>query len=214
MKKWTRAQLACALILIALLAAACGTDSTIVEAPSSTDSATTTVMANTDTTIGTMDDDDHEHDDPEVIEATAPLPAVSIAISDTNTAGTYELVVSLTNFTIDADSIDGDPVDNKGHMQLRVDGAKIERFTDVERTIELEPGQRMVEVGLNANNHLPYAIDGEPIRAMAMVGVPGESTEPSADIELAASFLDGEVTGIDNRIEVPLGFKISNNCGF
>ena len=126
-----------------------------------------------------------------------------------------------------APDIDGDPVDNEGHMHLLIDGVKIERFTELEWQVQVPEGEHLVEVELNANNHAAYAIDGEPIRAGVTVEGHGEAehsddhdhdhsnagpaieeglTAADATATISAIFADGGVTvDGDDRVEVAVG---------
>ena len=173
-----------------------------------------------------------DHGSPLELTAGTPVPEVAIDVTPTDTPGMFTIDVTLTNFTITPENIDGDPIDNEGHMHLLLDGEKVERFTELTHTVMVPEGEHLVEVELNANNHQPYAVDGVPIRAgvtvtgageaMAMeddehdedhdhdhgsaVGaIEGDLTIDDADVTLVAQVIGGEVTGVENRTQVPLG---------
>jgi hypothetical protein len=88
-------------------------------------------------------------------------------------AGGVNIGVTTSNFTIAARNASTAHVEGEGHFHLWVDGIKTTRFyTDwlhvsgvVEGTVEL-----MVE--LSANDHRPYALDGEPIAHAVTFEVP------------------------------------------
>ena len=161
------------------------------------------------------------------VNADKPIPEVDISLDETDVPGVFELQVTLTNFTITPDAVDGDPVDNEGHMHLLIDGEKVERFTDLEREVHVPEGVHLVEVELNANNHLAYAIDGTPIRSGLTVTGSGEAepvdehghdatatgsaieeglTMADANVSLMAEFANGEISvDGDDRINVSVG---------
>ena len=164
------------------------------------------------------DDDSNSHahdhgDDGIEVDASLPIPALDIELTETATLGTFVVEVSLENFTITPDNIDADPIDNEGHLHLYLDGDRVTRFTDLEIEIEVPDGEHLVEVELSANNHSAYLLNGEPIRAGATVTGSGEAPEPepapdasSADAIVTATFVGGSVDldGPD-RIEVSQG---------
>ncbi len=204
-----------AFFAVALLASACG-GSTATDTAVSTDETT-------------EHGDGHHEDSSAVLEVDAnlPIPAVDIELMETDTAGMFDLSVTLTNFTITPDNVDGDPVDNEGHMHLLIDGEKVERFYELERQVMVPDGEHLVEVEINANNHLSYAIDGVPIRAGQTVTGAGEAqtsshshgdhsdaapaveaglTMEDADITVTANYSGGDVSlDSPDRVEAAVG---------
>lgn len=210
-----------ALLLVALTAAACGSTAETETADAADETGTMDDMDMSED-MDDMDmsedehgdhgDDEHGHDHASVIEvdASLPIPAVEIELTETDTAGLFDLVVSLENFTITPENVDGDPIDNEGHMHLLIDGVKVERFTDLERQVEVYEGEHLVEVEVNANNHAAYAVDGVPIRAGVTVTGAGEApaglTAADATISITAAVSDGEVTvDGEDRVEISEG---------
>jgi len=214
-----------ALFAVSLFAAACGTST-------ATDTAST--AGNTEMEdIGASDEhgDDHTdghdaHSSVLEVDPNLPIPDVSIELIETDTPGLFDLTVTLTNFTITPDNVDGDPIDNEGHMHLLIDGEKVERFYDLERQVTVPDGEHLVEVEVNANNHSAYAVDGAPIRDGATVTGAGEAksdghshdhsnaagavedglTMEDADITVAATYDEGEVSlDTADRIEAAVG---------
>ncbi len=209
--KWTTLRLLGALFAVALLAAACGSDTaettTTADATEAADTASETSDAmEMDEEHDEDHGDDHDENDEEhgddhgehgdhastldVAEG-APVPAVEIALDPTDTDGLYNLSVTLTNFTITPENIDGDPIDNEGHMHLLIDGEKIGRFTDLETTVQVPAGEHLVEVELNANDHSAYAVDGTPIRAGLTVSGAGEASAIGETMVMASDDEDG-----------------------
>ena len=194
------------------------------EAPSHEDGVQETAASETDSHEDEdADSHSHEADGPGTIEVDAalPIPEVSIELVETDVPGTFDLAVSLVNFTITPDAVDGEPVPNEGHMHLLIDGQKVERFTELERQVLLPDGENLVEVELNANNHAAYTLDGEPIRAGltvvatslddqvpedAVVDAPDAIEAADVDVRITASVLDGVVTlEGDDRVEASVG---------
>lgn len=210
------------LLALLLVATACGSTAT-TESAAAVDED---IAADEETSDGDHDDEDHgdgDHGDEEeghghghssVLEVNPelPIPAVEIEVTETDVAGTFVVDVSLENFTITPENIDGDPIDNEGHMHLLIDDVKVERFTDLEHEFVVPEGEHLVEVELNANNHAAYAVDGEPIRAEVTVTGSGEAPVVEApDVSeaaamLTATYVDGAVQlDGDERIEVERG---------
>jgi len=156
--------------------------------------------------------DGHDHDAGLEVDAALPIPAVEIALTETDVAGTFLIDVSLENFTITEENLDADPVDNEGHMHLYVDGERIERFFDIQHEVVVSAGEHLVEVELSANNHSALTLDGEPIRASATVTGSGEpQAEQTPEVSDAAAartatYANGQVSlDGDERIEVTSG---------
>ncbi len=186
------ARLLSALMIVVLVAAACGDDD---DTPvSAGDGAAASddgggedgdcaadgedCMQMVDDKSEDMDDMDmedgeqgHSHGDVLEVPEGMAVPEISIEVTPDPMSG-QNLQVSLANFTISAESASTDPVDGEGHLHLYVDGERVMRFYNEWVHLKLGPGERMVEVEVSANNHSPYGVDGEPIRAKAMVTVP------------------------------------------
>ena len=239
-----------ALFAVALIAAACGAEATTetaaaepvteainassTEADVSAEEATPDespdeAMENEALEDGPSHDDEgdsHSHDEGAVLEvnADAPIPLVDIALTETDDPGLFDLAVTLTNFTITPDNLDGDPVDNEGHLHLYLDGERVGRFFDVDYQVEIPEGEHLVEVELSSNSHLAYALDGEPIRASATVVGTGAAVDiedshsheggsveegleaVAADHAIAATFVSGSVAlDTDDRLEASVG---------
>ena len=85
------------------------------EAPSHEDGVQETAASETDSHEDEdADSHSHEADGPGTIEVDAalPIPEVSIELVETDVPGTFDLAVSLVNFTITPDAVDGEPVPN------------------------------------------------------------------------------------------------------
>ena len=205
------------LVALALALAGCGSDS--AETTDTTALPQTTTPQTTTTMDSTTDEDDgdghaHGHEDALEVDLDDPIPTVAIDVTETDVAGTYQLLVALTDFTVTPDAVDTEPVANEGHMHLLVDGAKVDRFYETTREFELEPGEHIVEVELNGNDHRAWTVEGARINATQLVIVPGDvADEPEpdpADVTISASYADGVVT-VDggDRVEVPLDSTVA-----
>ncbi len=173
-----------AIFAVLLAASACGSDTatTNTGADADPDAVTDDTMSDemSDDEMPEMSDeatDDHDdgHDDHGAdtidVDPNKPIPDIAVTLNETGVPGQFDLKIVLTDFTITPENVDGDPIDNEGHMHLLIDGEKVERFYDLERQVEVPEGEHLVEVELNANNHLAYSVDGVPIRAgMTVVG--------------------------------------------
>ncbi len=179
-----------ALFAVALVATACG--GSTATSTASEDAMSDDAMSDEAMSDDAMSGDDHgdeqgdSHGDGHGaktldVNPDAPIPAVDIALTETDTPGLFDIAVTLTNFTITPDAVDGDPVDNEGHMHLLIDGEKIERFMDLNHQVMVPEGEHLVEVEINANNHAAYAIDGVPIRAGQTVSGYGEEQAIDGD---------------------------------
>lgn len=251
-----------ALLAVAVIATACGSAATDTTAADTTaaQAPADTVAESTDSDLADDDDaeddhadddhaaddhaehaeDGHDHDDLTLLEVAgdAPAPDLAVSFTETDTAGLYDIAVELTNFTITPENVDGDPVDNEGHMHLLIDGVKIERVMDLTHQVQVPEGEHLVELELNANNHATYAIDGEPIRTGETLSGGGESSNvgqnaaaddghdhdhsnangpiedgvaaSDATATLTAQYLGGEVTvDGDERLEAMTGDVIA-----
>ena len=118
-----------------------------------------------------MEMDDHDHGDVIDVPDGMAVPRIDISVTPDPKAG-QNLQVTLTDFAISPENASTDPVDGQGHLHLYIDGERKGRFYNEWMHLSLDPGEHMVEVEVSANNHSAYAVDGEPIRAMAMVTVP------------------------------------------
>lgn len=152
------------------------------------------------------DEGSHSHDNVLEVNADGPIPEVTIELAESDEPGVFDLVVSLTNFTITEENLDGEPIDNEGHLHLYLDGRRVERFFGLNHQVSVPEGEHLVEVELSANDHSPYAIEGVPIRAAANVIGEGANVEPESDLSVAAVFAAGAVTlDADERIEASVG---------
>jgi len=220
-----RLRLLGALFAVALVAAACGSDAMTTEAADAAQTDDDAVSDIQDDEMGDHDDDheddsadgedvDAEHDHGATtidVDTSKPIPEVAITLDETDEPGVFDMTISLADFTITPENVDGDPVDNEGHMHLLLDGEKVERFYDLERQVNVPEGDHLVEVELNANNHLAYSIDSVPIRTGITVAGSGHAEHddgpdaPDANVTIIATLEGGNVSlEGDDRVKVSL----------
>ena len=176
------------LLATALLAAACGDDEPDTQAASSDDE-----MADmADEADHDHDDHDHEghdhddhgdhdtgddahagHDHGEPVEIDPSIaPTVALEV-DADPAGGINIHVATTDYTVAADAASTDHVEGEGHFHLYIDGEKVLRFYNESIYYAgVTEGEVEVMVELSANDHRAYAVEGEPIVAMAVFDVP------------------------------------------
>ncbi len=136
----------------------------------------------------------------------APTVAVDVA-QDERSGFDVRLTTEGFAFTPElASTPDTEP--GQGHAHLYLDGEKVARLYGdwYHLDVDLAPGVHELRVELNANDHAPYEVDGEPIEAVATVVVAGEEgeEEPLPDVALGTivevSFAEGEVVGGGRRV--------------
>ncbi len=210
-----------ALFAVALVATACGSETTATDTGAidadAAETATTTTGDVSDAGDPTSEEDhdhDHHHEDHSRLAEVAdgdPIPAVAVDFAETDEPGMFVMTVALTNFTITPDDIDGESVPNEGHMHLLIDGEKVERFVDTERMITVPEGEHLVEVELNTNDHAAWAVDGVAIRAGATLTGSGEariddSHDHDHDHSNANAAIEDGLTAADATVTLTAAF--------
>lgn len=98
-------------------------------------------------------------------------PAPTLALSAVPAAdGSWTVSLDLENFTFDEAAVDGEHVPGHGHAHLYIDNVKIGRVYGTEIVTDpLPPGEHVISVTLNTNDHRAYAKNGEPVTATITV---------------------------------------------
>lgn len=163
-----------ALLATTLVLAACGDD------------ATTTAS---DTTRLDGEPSAHSHGEGIEIGDRAPVPTLSIDVTPDAVSGANLHVVT-TDFTFAPRHASTPHVPGEGHAHVYVDGEKVGRVYGEWMHLPVEPGRHEVRVDLNANDHSPLLLDGEPIEDTVTVEVPepGEAHMHDEGVEAAAPF--------------------------
>lgn len=98
-------------------------------------------------------------------------PAAQLTVHADPKSG-FNLQVTLEKFALTPENVGAAPVLGEGHLHLYVDGKKLGRiYTDWYFLNALPKGEHEVAVELSSNDHQPYAVGGEKIRAAANVDV-------------------------------------------
>ena len=98
-------------------------------------------------------------------------PTVSIEVTPQEDG--WRVNANVANFRFAPERMDGPHVDGEGHGHLYLNGLKLGRLTSPVMQIgRLPPGEHIIRVSLNANDHAAYMFNGRPIAAEVTVNVP------------------------------------------
>lgn len=87
--------------------------------------------------------------------------------------GRVAITLLLENFELDKATVDLPHTPGRGHAHLYIDNVKIGRMYAPTLTTEpLAPGEHLISVALNTNDHRAYAQNGEPMTASVSVTIP------------------------------------------
>lgn len=149
-------RLVAATLSLTLLAAACGEDDPVPPAASA-----------------------DAHDELVAADADA-VPTVAVDVV-ADPAGGVNITVATTNFTVAAESASTDHVDGEGHFRLIVNGTKQLRFYNESIYYAgVTEGDVSIAVGLTANDHRSYGVDGEAIVDTVEFAVPAHAHDAHA----------------------------------
>ena len=85
----------------------------------------------------------------------------------------WNILLETANFRFAPEAVNGAHVPGQGHGHIYVNGEKIARlYGPAYHLSDLGPGEHVITVTLNANDHSIYAVDGEEISASVTVGGP------------------------------------------
>lgn len=108
------------------------------------------------------------------------IPTIDLIVTEDPKAG-WNLEVRTTNFTFTPELASQDPVLNQGHAHLYIDGEKITRLYGPWYYLgEFEEGEYVVSVDLNANDHAPFAVNGEVIQDKVLIHVEASAEDTHA----------------------------------
>ncbi len=111
----------------------------------------------------------HLHSQVEVDPDNAP--EVSIKVENDALAG-WNVYVAVENFRFAPERVNQANTPNEGHAHLYLNGNKVTRlYGTAFHLTGLQPGENVVSVSLNANDHSDLVLGGEPIEAAALVVV-------------------------------------------
>ncbi len=210
-------KLAAATLAASLALAACGgTGDVAVDEPTSSDQPTESMSPSEMSSDGEMDDDMHAddmHDHMGTVETSGMSVALDVT-ADAKAGWNVHLVP--TGLTWAPEHASSDPVDGEGHAHVYVDGEKVARvYTEwFHLNTMLTPGEHVVSVSLNANNHSGYAVDGEAVVAEQTIVVPdvgamthmhGDPLETDADLGVTLDVVADPKAGWNVHL-MPTGF--------
>ena len=115
-----------------------------------------------------------DHGDHGMLEVPAnqPVPKVSLVIYPDSIAG-WNVEVQTENWTFAPEQVNQSSLTTEGHAHLYLNGEKITRiYSQWHYLPSLPPGEHILSVGLNANNHETLMHNGQPIEASVVVTVP------------------------------------------
>lgn len=102
----------------------------------------------------------------ELLNITADETPPEIAITAAENRGEWTITVETTNITLSNQDVDNPHQTGIGHAHLYLNGLKLQRMYSTTATIgALPPGEHILRVTLNTNDHRAYAIDNIPISA-------------------------------------------------
>ena len=99
------------------------------------------------------------------VDSTLPVPTVSIETSKDSKDG-YNIHLVTEHFRFTPELVNNDPVQGEGHAHIYVNGEKIARLYGDWFNLssdDMQSGENVIEVTLNANDHSEWVIDGQHI---------------------------------------------------
>ncbi len=106
-----------------------------------------------------------------LLEANEPAPGLAIEVRRDPMSG-WNLRLVTTHFRFAPESASRQHIPGEGHAHVYVDGRKLARLYGHWFHIPtLAPGQRVIKVSLNANDHRSYARNGQAITAQTVIEV-------------------------------------------
>ena len=101
------------------------------------------------------------------VDQTKPVPTVTIEATKDEKDG-YNLHLLTTNYRFTPEAVNTEPVSNTGHAHLYVNGVKIARvYSDWFNlsAADMQEGENLIEVTLNANDHSEWMLNDQHISA-------------------------------------------------
>lgn len=101
------------------------------------------------------------------ISNTENIPQIRVSDSFQGKMGEFNVFIELDNFSITPQAIDGDPIENQGHVHVYVNGEKAGRAYSEAIYIPEQyftPGENKIQVQLSANNHDIYTYNGSVLQ--------------------------------------------------
>ncbi len=113
-----------------------------------------------------------QHGQMNAVEVETP-PSVEIIAPNAISADGFEVLLSVENFEFLVAADDAAHVPNQGHAHIYLNGLKLGRLYEEAFTIgALKPGAYTLRIGLNTNDHRPYAANGITVEAQYSFDIP------------------------------------------
>ncbi len=107
----------------------------------------------------------HAHDEILVIQPSDTAPRLALAAAKDPVAG-WNLNILTEHFEFSPQNASGPHVEGEGHAHVYVNGQKLGRYYGNWVHLDnLPTGRVVVDVTLNANDHRPLAVGGDPLAA-------------------------------------------------
>jgi len=122
----------------------------------------------------------HMGESHEVDAATAPTISLSV---EKDEIGGFNVRIDTSNFIWAPEHASQEHIAGEGHAHIYVDGIKVGRVYSSwyhlnTAGLKLEPGMHEVEVNLNGNDHGPYTVSEDEVRATASIEITAEESSP------------------------------------
>ena len=133
--------------------------------------------------------------------AGAPAPSVDVVVHN-DPAGGYNVQLITSNFQFTGPFVNTAPIANEGHGHLFIDGVQVARlYSDWYFIGDLHEGVHEIRATLNANNHLPWAVDGEIVQSVSILSI-----EAAGHDEHGHSGSGGHASTFEVTTQNPAGF--------
>lgn len=124
--------------------------------------------------------DDHDHGESSTIVSEVPI-SVSIT-AEPDGQGGVDVNIATEGFRFAPDLVDQPHASGVGHAHIYLNGVKLGRvFESHYHIADLEPGQNVIRVSLNSNDHSELTYDGAPVESTAIVVVPNAGQASNDD---------------------------------
>jgi hypothetical protein len=101
----------------------------------------------------------------------ASAPTVRVVLHPDAVSG-WNLEIITSNFTFTPENVNQAPVAGEGHAHIYVNGQKLARvYSPWTHITTLPAGDTVVSATLNANDHSPLSVGGEPLTAQTVIQV-------------------------------------------
>lgn len=130
------------------------------------------IRATVDVTVPEHDHGDHGHGEAEALEWDGDgVPTVTVEVVEDPMSG-WNVSYAVDGMTLSPEHASGEHVPGEGHLHVYANGQKLGRlYGSATHLAALPDGEVEISVVAYANDHRPYAVDGQPISAATSVTV-------------------------------------------